>query len=589
LGYYDDSATRALLGLEEVDLIMHSGTYGPKEPGAEPVALSLLRDGSFDQRLLPFAPVHISTFLHLILHDLNGQPYPKKALVKALKADVDQSLEEASDLGKRVGLSLPFYVREVLPKLLCEDPENTDPFAYQLRPYFPPSVLRIRWARINRANIMLHAFINLCHRILHPNAEWKVKPPVGIQTGSTTVEGTALSLAHAYLFFGLPVNGLVLELPEHYSVESARDALLDPKARKAPLVTELEHVIQLPEGSDDAPMFKDLHPQYDVLVYLEDGVKRTSKERKLLHLYDDDGDVTLLPEPESTGTVAPFFPRPDNLASDEPTSAPSTSTSATPSILSSTSASSRNPSGSDSFGPDRSARSNTRSRDYRGSFRQPKARNKGRSVYERPFESSRHYTPPSSAEPRAPYYRPERYPEPVAPRHDPAYFPVASSSSFQGREVARPIESRLVPALEEQRMVQDADTGNLAMIPIVRASFSQLGITRPQRQEHTPVSHVAPDRYGQGTAPGHHSYHPREEPWAREDRYPPAASYPAPRRGHPNRPRERRDRQEPRGQPSARRSQDRRDDDTTGGVATDPVMGWGTADSATGWGASDPW
>jgi len=49
LGYYDDSATRALLGLEEVDLIMHSGTYGPKEPGAEPVALSLLRDGSFDQ------------------------------------------------------------------------------------------------------------------------------------------------------------------------------------------------------------------------------------------------------------------------------------------------------------------------------------------------------------------------------------------------------------------------------------------------------------------------------------------------------------------------------------------------------------
>jgi len=211
---------------------------------------------------------------------------------------------------------------------------------------------------------MLHAFINLCHRILHPNAEWKVKPPVGIQTGSMTVKGTALSLAHTYLFFGLPVNGLVLELPEHYSVESARDALLDPKARKAPLVTELEHVIQLPEGSDDAPMFKDLHPQYDVLVYLEDGVKRTSKERKLLHLYDDDGDVTLLPEPESTGTVAPFFPRPDNLASDEPTSAPSTSTSATPSILSSTSASSRNPSGSDSFGPDRSARSNTRSRDY---------------------------------------------------------------------------------------------------------------------------------------------------------------------------------------------------------------------------------
>ena len=159
---------------------MHSGTYGLKELGAEPVALSLLRDGSFDQRLLPFAPVHVSTFLPLILHELNGQPYPKKALVKALKEDVNRSLEEASDLGSRVGLSLPAYVCEVLPRLLCEDLENSDPFAYQLRPYFLPSVLCIRWTRINRRKIMLHTFINLCHRILHPNNEWKVRPPVGI-------------------------------------------------------------------------------------------------------------------------------------------------------------------------------------------------------------------------------------------------------------------------------------------------------------------------------------------------------------------------------------------------------------------------
>ena len=152
---------------------MHSGTYGPKEPGAEPVDLLLLRDGSFDQQLLPFAPIHVSTFLPLILHEL-------KALIKALKEDIDQSLEEASDLSKQVGLSLPFYIREVLPRILCEDPENSDPFAYQLHPYFLPSVLRICWTRINRGKIMLHAFINLCHRILHPNAEWKVRPPVGI-------------------------------------------------------------------------------------------------------------------------------------------------------------------------------------------------------------------------------------------------------------------------------------------------------------------------------------------------------------------------------------------------------------------------
>ena len=68
---------------------------------------------------------------------------------------------------------------------------------------------------------MLHAFINLWHCILHPNNEWKVRPPVGIQVDSAVIDETTLSLACAYLFFGLPVTGLALELPENYSVESA--------------------------------------------------------------------------------------------------------------------------------------------------------------------------------------------------------------------------------------------------------------------------------------------------------------------------------------------------------------------------------
>ena len=148
-------------------------------------------------------PIHVSTFLPLILHDLNGQPYPKKALVKVLKEDVDRSLEEASDLSKQVGLSLPFYICEVLPRILCEDLENSDPFTYQLCPYFLPSVLCIHWTRINCGKIMLHAFINLCHHILHPHVEWKVRPPVGIRANSTDVNETALSLACAYLSLSL--------------------------------------------------------------------------------------------------------------------------------------------------------------------------------------------------------------------------------------------------------------------------------------------------------------------------------------------------------------------------------------------------
>ena len=247
---------------------------------------------------------------------------------------------------------------------------------------------------------MLHAFINLCHRILHPNHEWKVRPPVGIRVDSTVVNETTLSLAHAYLFFGLPVTGLALELPENYSVESARDALLDPRLRKAPLVVELEHIIQLPEGSNDAPTFKSLHPQYDTLVYGDDGITLTAKERKLLHLYEDDGNVTLLPDPKpaedvvplasrldvppgdtlnaasstsmlatpSALAVVPLSSRFDTLPGDNPYSASSTSMSITDSISSSASASRRNPSGSDSFGPVHPARSNARSLDYRGSF-----------------------------------------------------------------------------------------------------------------------------------------------------------------------------------------------------------------------------
>ena len=318
---------------------------------------------------------------------------------------------------------------------------------------------------------------------------------------------------------------------------------------------ELEHVIQLLEGSDDAPTFKGLHPQYDALVYGDNGVRLTAKERKLLHLYEDDGDVTLLPDPKPAEDIVPLASHLDVPPGDTPNAASSTSTSATPSALSvvplsshfdtlpgnnpystssmstsitnsissSASASRRNPSGSDSFGPVRPARSNARSLDYRGSFRQPKARNRGRSVYERLFESGRDYVPPSSASSRAPYYRSERPSEPGAPRYGSASLPVAPSpSSFQGREVVRPIESCLVSVQEEQCMVQDVDTGNLVMVPIVRASFSQLGITRPQQNEYVPAGPSASDRYWQDTAPGRHSYHQLADPWNRDGRHPSA-------------------------------------------------------------------
>ena len=195
-------------------------------------------------------------------------------------------------------------------------------------------------------------------------------------------------------------------------------------------------------------------------------------------------------------SVAPLSSRFDTLPSDNPYSASSMSTSITNSISSSASAPHRNTSGSDSFGPVCPAKSNARSQDYRGPFRQPKARSKGCSVCEHLFESGCNYVPPSLADSQAHYYRSERPSERVAPRYESASLLVAHSpSSFQGREVARPIESRLVSVQEEQRMVQDADTGNLVMVPIVRALFSQLGITGSQRNEYAPAGPSAFDHY----------------------------------------------------------------------------------------------
>ena len=165
--------------LEDSDRLMHSGMYSLKEPGAKPVKLAILHEGGFNQHLLPFATIYLSLFL-LILHVVNGQPYPSKSLWRLLKGEVKNSLKDAMRLGKLIGLSLPTYVLEILPRLLYVNPENPEVFNFQFCPYFTPSALQVRWTRINRINTLPHTFINLCHRILYPNEGWKVKQPMGI-------------------------------------------------------------------------------------------------------------------------------------------------------------------------------------------------------------------------------------------------------------------------------------------------------------------------------------------------------------------------------------------------------------------------
>jgi hypothetical protein len=71
--YFKDGLTRELLGLEATDHLLHSGSYGHKEPGRAPVDLTLVHGRSYDQRLLPFVPKDQYYFeRNLAFHHLNG-------------------------------------------------------------------------------------------------------------------------------------------------------------------------------------------------------------------------------------------------------------------------------------------------------------------------------------------------------------------------------------------------------------------------------------------------------------------------------------------------------------------------------------
>jgi hypothetical protein len=53
-GYFKDQVTRTLLGLNKGDFLRADGTYGKKELADKPVKFSLIREESYDCRLLPF-------------------------------------------------------------------------------------------------------------------------------------------------------------------------------------------------------------------------------------------------------------------------------------------------------------------------------------------------------------------------------------------------------------------------------------------------------------------------------------------------------------------------------------------------------
>ena len=108
----------------------------------------------------------------LTLHHWNGQWLPLATLIMVLWNIFLEIVADALKLAERMGLSLPAYALNLVPRLCYKiSPENS-PFSFQLLPFFSPSALRTRWCRIARITVLLEGYINLCTRLLHPDAEW---------------------------------------------------------------------------------------------------------------------------------------------------------------------------------------------------------------------------------------------------------------------------------------------------------------------------------------------------------------------------------------------------------------------------------
>jgi hypothetical protein len=67
--YIEDMLTCSLLGLTVYNRLLHSGTYGPEEPGHASTKLALLVDGDYDWLFLPFIPRNHNFYGPLVMHE----------------------------------------------------------------------------------------------------------------------------------------------------------------------------------------------------------------------------------------------------------------------------------------------------------------------------------------------------------------------------------------------------------------------------------------------------------------------------------------------------------------------------------------
>jgi hypothetical protein len=309
-GFFRDETTRALLGLNKGDFMTASGTYGAKELAEYPVDFALVRDGSYDQRFLPFVPEGRGTMrrpqIELPLH--NKQRKPSNRDIKGLKEDFLEAVSRAEKAATRINIPLPDYTFELVPRLCYQVTPDDLPFEYQFQCWFAPQAHYARWRRIERVTGLLEGYTNACYQFLHPGgSEWPCGKPIGFESNLTDADDGDRDLALAYSFLQIPI--LLPDswiIPDDYTLQKAQAAILSDGRGSTTGHRSFIPIAELPGDDYDALEFSIVRPNYSEHRYNGDGTRLTKQQRK----EHDEGESTDMVEDEGSeiGSIgdAPF-------------------------------------------------------------------------------------------------------------------------------------------------------------------------------------------------------------------------------------------------------------------------------------------
>lgn len=278
-GHFTDNDTRNLLGLEATTSYRLTGNYSTEEPGSQPIAYEML--SSTPQRpdlvFLAFVPiVAMYDVTRATLTSDNGQPHVNATYLRQIWESFHFTVIAALELAREARISLPVYARRLVPRLRyrLEDSESGIPFPLQLQPWFSPTAIRARLARIIRVTAILQGFCNLVERLLRPDTRWRYGNPIGLRV-SSDIENDAVFQAWARM--GVIPSPLSVNVDNDMTSNQLRELLFPVEVEP---IIDFEHANEFTGLDDDALNFAMLHPGYHRADFRKNGRATNKRERK---------------------------------------------------------------------------------------------------------------------------------------------------------------------------------------------------------------------------------------------------------------------------------------------------------------------